>query len=74
MEMNLNNCSTCEKCKLDIDFDTEVVTRTCNVTNKSVDMYNYCKDYTHKSIDAQSNSAVVNFAYEGMVFNARKGI
>lgn len=74
MEMNLNNCSTCDKCKLDINFDTEVVTRTCTITNNQVEMSNYCKAYSHKNVDAQSNKAVVNFAYEGMVFNARKGI
>ena len=74
MEMNLNNCSTCEKCRLDIDFDKEVVTRTCNLTSKSVAMDDYCIDYAHKFVDAQCNSAVVNFSYEGMIFNGRKGI
>lgn len=48
--MRKENCSSCQHCKLEINFETEKVTRGCNLTSKTVGMYDFCNRYRGKVI------------------------
>lgn len=42
------NCSNCRRCEVNIDFNTESVSRVCSVTGATVDKDNYCKSHDFK--------------------------